>query len=61
MIEYLFRYPGLGTSLAEGIENRDLPLIQGVVLVYAAAIVLLNLVADLLTVLVSPKLRKELR
>ena len=56
VIEFLFRYPGLGTMLSDAIATRDLPVIQGVILVYAAAIVLLNLLADIVTVAVSPRL-----
>jgi len=58
VIEYLFRYPGLGSTLSEAISNRDLPVIQAVVLIFASGVVMLNLLADLLTVLVTPRLRE---
>ncbi|MDQ5893891.1 MAG: peptide/nickel transport system permease protein [Actinomycetota bacterium] len=61
VIEFLFRFPGLGSELAESVSNRDLPMIQTITLIYAAVIVLLNLIADLLTVMVSPRLRGELK
>lgn len=57
VVEFLFRYPGLGTMLSDAISNHDLPVIQAVTLVYAAAIVLLNLSADVATVAFSPRLR----
>ncbi len=57
VVEFLFRYPGLGTLLSDAIANHDLPVIQAVTLVYAAAIVLLNLSADIATVAFSPRLR----
>jgi peptide/nickel transport system permease protein len=57
VIEFLFRYPGLGTALSDAIANRDLPVIQGVVLIFAAGVVLFNLLADVLTVYLTPKLR----
>jgi len=57
VVEFLFRYPGLGTMLADAVANRDLPVIQAVTLVYAASIVLLNLSADVLTIWLSPRLR----
>lgn len=60
-IEYLFRYPGLGSGLADAISRRDIPMIQAIVLVLAAAYVLLNLIADLLTVYLTPRLRDTLR
>jgi peptide/nickel transport system permease protein len=61
VVEYVFRYPGLGTALADAVANRDLPVIQGIVLIYAIGTVLFNVVADVLTVLVSPRLRTESR
>lgn len=60
-IEFLFAYPGLGSALTSAVQTRDLPVIQAIVLVFAAAYVLINLVADLLTVYVTPKLRTRFR
>lgn len=57
IIEFLFRYPGLGSTLSDAVGNRDLPVIQGVVLVYAAGIVTFNVLADIATQLASPRLR----
>jgi peptide/nickel transport system permease protein len=57
VVEYLFNYPGLGGLLVAAIANRDLPLIEAVVLVFAVGVVLFNLVADVATVYVTPKLR----
>lgn len=59
VVEFLFRYPGLGTLLSEAVSSRDLPVIQAVTLIYAASIVLLNLAADVLTIALSPRLRSE--
>jgi len=58
-IEYLFAYPGLGTALTTAVEGRDVPVIQAVVLLLASVYVLVNLVADLLTVLLIPRLRTQ--
>lgn len=58
-IEYLFAYPGLGTALATAVEGRDVPVIQDVVLLLASVYVLVNLVADLLTVFLIPRLRTQ--
>jgi peptide/nickel transport system permease protein len=58
-VEYLFHYPGLGSLLVDAITNRDLQLIEGVVLVFAVGVVLFNLTADILTVYLTPKLRIE--
>jgi peptide/nickel transport system permease protein len=60
-IEYLFAYPGLGSALTAAVESRDLPVIQMIVLVFAAVYVVVNLVADLLTVAVTPRLRTRFR
>ncbi|MFZ4372796.1 MAG: ABC transporter permease [Mycobacterium sp.] len=57
VVEYVFRYPGLGTALADAVANRDLPVIQVIVLIYAIGTVLFNIGADILTVLFSPRLR----
>jgi peptide/nickel transport system permease protein len=57
VVEYVFRYPGLGSALTDAVANRDLAVIQAVVLVMAATVILANLVADVLTVLVTPRLR----
>ncbi|MBM3679293.1 MAG: ABC transporter permease, partial [Actinobacteria bacterium] len=48
-IEYLFAYPGLGSALASAVQSRDLPVVQGIVLLFAAAYVVFNLAADVLT------------
>jgi peptide/nickel transport system permease protein len=58
-IEYLFAYPGLGSALAAAVQSRDLPVVQGIVLLFAATYVVFNLVADLLTILLSPRLRTK--
>jgi peptide/nickel transport system permease protein len=57
VVEFLFRYPGIGSLLTDAITNRDLPVVQATCLVFAAGVVLFNLLADVLTVLVTPKLR----
>ena len=56
-IEYLFAYPGLGSALADAVPSRDLPVVQAIVLLFAAGYVLFNLLADVLTILVTPRLR----
>jgi peptide/nickel transport system permease protein len=56
-IEYLFAYPGLGSALAAAVQSRDLPVVQGIVIIFATAYVLFNLAADVLTVFLSPRLR----
>jgi peptide/nickel transport system permease protein len=57
VIETVFQYPGLGSALTSAVSNRDLPVIQGIVFVFAIGIVLFNVTADALTVYLTPKLR----
>jgi peptide/nickel transport system permease protein len=57
VVEYVFRFPGIGTLLTGAIDNRDVPVIQAVTMVLAGGVVLFNLLADVLTVLLTPKLR----
>jgi peptide/nickel transport system permease protein len=59
VIETVFQYPGLGSALTSAIQDRDLPVIQGVVFVIAIGIVLFNLAADALTIYLTPKLRTK--
>ena len=56
-IETVFQWPGLGRMLVEAISSRDLLLVQGGVLVMALAYVLVNLMADVLQHLLSPRTR----
>ena len=57
VVEYVFRFPGIGQSLVDGVANRDLPVVQALTLLIGGLYVLLNLVADLATILLTPKLR----
>jgi peptide/nickel transport system permease protein len=52
----VFSYPGLGRLLMFGIENRDLPLIQAVVMITTIVILVANLIADLLYALLNPRI-----
>jgi peptide/nickel transport system permease protein len=61
VVETLFNYPGLGSELTSAMAVRDLPVIQACVLFLAGVYVVLNLVADILTVLVTPRLRTALQ
>lgn len=57
IVEVVFAYPGLGSLLNAAVEMRDIPVIQASVLLVACGVVLINLAADLLTVLLTPRLR----
>jgi peptide/nickel transport system permease protein len=61
VVEYLFAFPGIGSALVDAVANRDMPMVQAICLLIAAVYVLANLTADILTILVSPRLRTGLR
>jgi peptide/nickel transport system permease protein len=60
VVEYVFNYAGIGGALRDAVSNRDLPVIQAVALLIAGLYVLLNLLADIATILVTPRLRTRL-
>ncbi len=49
VVEYLFSYPGIGLSMVDAVNNRDLQLIQAVVLIIASGYFVFNFIADLLS------------
>ncbi len=57
VIEKVFAYPGLGLLLINSITQRDYPLIQGILLIFAIIIVVINLLTDLAYMMVDPKIR----
>jgi ABC-type dipeptide/oligopeptide/nickel transport system permease component len=57
LIELIFSYPGIGNMLYSAAVNRDLPLIQGVTLIFALLFVVLNLLIDLSYALINPRVR----
>jgi peptide/nickel transport system permease protein len=58
LVETVFSWPGSGFLLGRAIQNRDVPLLQGTVLVLAMIFVATNLVVDLLQVTIDPRLRR---
>lgn len=57
VIEKVFNYPGIGTLLLTAIHDRDLPVVQSIAMVMAVIYVIVNLGADLLTLVLNPRLR----
>ena len=60
IIEVVFNYAGIGSAVQEAVLNHDLPVIQALAMLIAAIYVILNLLADVATILVTPKLRTRL-
>jgi peptide/nickel transport system permease protein len=60
VVEYVFNYAGIGGALRDAVSNRDLPVIQALAMLIAGLYVVLNLLADIATILVTPKLRTRL-
>jgi oligopeptide transport system permease protein len=61
VVETLFGLPGMGRFLVQGALNRDYTLVLGKVIVYAALVMVLNWLMDVLQVALDPKLRQALR
>ena len=57
IVEEIFSYPGIGKMMIAAVKFRDIPLVLATGMVFAFFFVILNLIADLLSIMVSPKLR----
>ena len=57
VVESVYGWPGIGQLAWQAIQRIDIPIIMGVTLVAAVAIVLGNLMADLVTPLIDPRIR----
>lgn len=57
VVEVVFAYPGIGSALNAAVDIRDIPVIQAVVVFLASGVMAINLLADVVTVLLTPKLR----
>jgi peptide/nickel transport system permease protein len=56
-IEYVFSYPGLGLLTVQAIDAKDFPLLQGLFLLFSAAVIIANLVADVTYSYLDPRVR----
>ena len=57
IVETLFNYPGVGFQLVDSVKNHDVPMVQALSMIIAAIYVGVNLVADVLSILLSPRAR----
>lgn len=55
IVERIFAYPGIGNMAIDAVINRDLPLIQGIVLVFGALFILINIAVDLIADRLNPR------
>jgi peptide/nickel transport system permease protein len=60
IIEYVFNYSGIGSALQDAVVNHDVPVVQALAMLIAAVYVVVNLLADIATILVTPRLRTQL-
>jgi peptide/nickel transport system permease protein len=57
LTETVFNIPGVGRLAYDAIQKSDLPIVQGTVLIAAAAVILANLVVDVLYAFLDPRVR----
>jgi ABC-type dipeptide/oligopeptide/nickel transport system permease component len=60
LVENVFSLPGLGTLLVNSVSSRDYPVVQGVTLLFAVLIVLINLLTDLTQAALDPRVGQEI-
>jgi peptide/nickel transport system permease protein len=59
VVETVFSWPGIGLLAIDAVRYRDFPLVQTIVLIYAAKFVVINLLVDVLYVYVDPRIRYQ--
>ncbi len=57
LVEAVFNYNGLGRFMVDAVSKRDLPFVQAAALVFGAAYVILNIIADISAIALNPRLR----
>ncbi len=57
VVEYVFNFPGIGQGLVYAVDDRDIPVIQFIVLVLAAFYVVINIITDVIALLATPRRR----
>ena len=56
VVEVVFVYPGLGQLMVDAVSMRDIPVVQGCALIFAATFISLNLIADIISIITNPRL-----
>jgi peptide/nickel transport system permease protein len=57
VVEVIFNYPGMGQYLVDHVAKRDVPVVQVVGLIFASVYIVLNMIADIVSILANPRLR----
>jgi peptide/nickel transport system permease protein len=57
LVETLFSYPGVGRQLVDSVRNHDVPMVQALSIIIAGVYIVVNLVADVLSILLTPRAR----
>jgi peptide/nickel transport system permease protein len=56
VVEVVFVYPGIGGLMVDAVSARDIPVVQACALIFALAYILLNLIADVVSIVTNPRL-----
>jgi peptide/nickel transport system permease protein len=56
VVEVVFVYPGIGQLMVDAVTTRDIPVVQACALIFAATYILLNLMADIISIITNPRL-----
>ena len=56
VVEVVFVYPGVGQLMVDAVTTRDIPVVQACALIFAATYILLNLFADIVSIVTNPRL-----
>jgi peptide/nickel transport system permease protein len=56
VVEVVFVYPGVGQLMVDAVTTRDVPVVQGCAMIFAATYILLNLFADIVSIVTNPRL-----
>jgi peptide/nickel transport system permease protein len=56
VVERVFTYPGIGQLMVDGVTSRDIPVVQTCALIFAATYIMLNLTADIISIVTNPRL-----
>ncbi|WP_133614145.1 ABC transporter permease [Dongia mobilis] len=56
IVEAVFTYPGIGQLMVDAVRTKDMPVVQACALIFAATYILLNLIADIISISTNPRL-----